>query len=340
MSMRQGIIGAVAVLIASAVQSFAIQGLELSVQCTNVVLTWPSMDGSGDSYIIRRRLDLSTNSTWTVVTNYYPAATGTNITTFIDYGVVTNANCDGSSGGEYATAALGGSRLMAARVGGIATIGQVSATPLIPPPLPPLPPGLGYSQTNGGATTLTSVPMTGVRSFVMAATSGSSSGFGSPTPAGVGSATNNSPTQAAFYEVVKVGATLYGLTNGAIISGRLTLPLEVANNVGQLTTLTLEDSGSPIASSIHAAPFELPVPLAMLDTTQMSNGVHNISVYAAWFDPGTGVSEDGSSSVIEMHSPVVSVTVSNEISFPNWMPEFGELGNSIYIAATSAHTNA
>src|SRR5690242_7891597 len=95
---KQGVMVAVVLFFASSFQSFAIEGLRLSVQCTNVVLTWPSVDGSGDNYIIRRRPDLSTNSAWTVVADFYPAATGTNVTVFVDYGVVTNANCAASGG--------------------------------------------------------------------------------------------------------------------------------------------------------------------------------------------------------------------------------------------------
>jgi hypothetical protein len=68
-----------------------------------------------------------------------------------------------------------------------------------------------------------------------------------------------------------------------------------------------------------------------LNTTLMSNGVHQISASARWDDTNGGL--------WEADSPPVSVTVSNEISFPNWMPNYGELGNTLLIRATSAHTN-
>lgn len=119
----------------------------------------------------------------------------------------------------------------------------------------------------------------------------------------------------------------------------LQLPVEAAEPSGQLISVTLEDSGVPIASSIHLAPFESPVPLLALDTTLMSNGLHNISVHTFWNDPGDGT-EDGSATIYEASSPGVSITVSNEISFPNWIPAFGELGNSLVVSAQSAHTNA
>jgi hypothetical protein len=134
-------------------------------------------------------------------------------------------------------------------------------------------------------------------------------------------------------------ATLCGLTNGMVLSDVVNLPVELAVPSGQLTTLTLEDSGSPVASSIHVAPFELPVPILTVDTAFLSNGVHSLSVHAFFTDPGDGT-EDGSGAIYEADSPAVTVTVSNEISYPAWMPQFGELGNSLVISAQSAHTNA
>ncbi len=91
-------IGAASLLVGSAVQMFAIEGLQLSLQSTNVVLTWPSTDGSGATYIIQRRPDLTTNSTWTILASSYPAATGTNLTVFVDYGATPVPK--GSGGGQ------------------------------------------------------------------------------------------------------------------------------------------------------------------------------------------------------------------------------------------------
>lgn len=78
---KRGIIGVVAVLLASAVQTFGIEGLKLSVHCPDVWLSWPSVEGEYD--IVQWREDLSTNSTWVTLTNLLPAEIGTNITTFV-----------------------------------------------------------------------------------------------------------------------------------------------------------------------------------------------------------------------------------------------------------------
>ena len=56
------IIGAFALLLASAVHTFAIEGLQISVQCSNVVLSWPSDEFSGETYIVQYRADLTSRA--------------------------------------------------------------------------------------------------------------------------------------------------------------------------------------------------------------------------------------------------------------------------------------
>jgi hypothetical protein len=63
------IIGAVALSFASAIPSFAIEGLKISVQSSNVVLSWPSTNG--ETYIVQYRPTLNTTSSWTTLTDFY-----------------------------------------------------------------------------------------------------------------------------------------------------------------------------------------------------------------------------------------------------------------------------
>jgi hypothetical protein len=133
-----------------------------------------------------------------------------------------------------------------------------------------------------------------------------------------------------FYSVVRDGAHLFGLTNGTVLSGIVHLPVELANSGGSVSVMSLTENESPVGNSIQMPPLSSPLAL-VVDTTLMSNGVHMVSASARWDDTNGGL--------WEAESPAVSVTVSNEISFPNWMPEFGEAGNSLLIRATSAHTN-
>ena len=327
------ILGA-AMICMSAHQTFAIQGLQISVQCPNILLSWPSTEG--DAYIIRYRPSLDASTPWTNLADAYPADSGTNITVFVLSNIVQCSSGGGtnSAGGdsgpppapgtmtESTSTTIASSEPLVMRADG-----SSSAVPIML--YPPgfnltgfliLDPITGEWMNGAGRTIAPLAPQT----------------LDGPQPLDGGSGTGPDP---GFYEVVKVGATLYGLTNGMTVSDTVSLPVEVGQTAGQLATVTLEDSGVPIASSIHVAPFELPVPQLVLDTTLLSNGVHNISVHAQWTDPGDGT-EDGSAAIYEAYSPAFSVTVSNEISFPNWISEFGEFGNSLVVSAQSAHAPA
>jgi hypothetical protein len=82
---------ALGIIVTCSVPLFAIENLTLSLQCSNVVLSWPGT--VGDTYFVRCRPDLSTNSTWALLTNSYPAADGTNLTVFVHSNVVAHPDC-------------------------------------------------------------------------------------------------------------------------------------------------------------------------------------------------------------------------------------------------------
>jgi len=135
-----------------------------------------------------------------------------------------------------------------------------------------------------------------------------------------------------FYRVVRDGAHLFGITNGMTLSGVVTIPVEVANGAGTLVNLSLTEDDAPVSGFPSQAP-PIPLPLQLtVDTTRMSNGVHQISASARWDDTNGGV--------WEADSPPVTINVYNEISFPHWMPRFGELYDSLFISFQSAHTDA
>jgi hypothetical protein len=61
-------------------QAFTIEGLKISVQSSNAVLSWPS--ASNETYIAQYRKTLDANSSWVTLTNYLPAATNATTTIF------------------------------------------------------------------------------------------------------------------------------------------------------------------------------------------------------------------------------------------------------------------
>lgn len=75
----------------------AIEGLKLTVQSSNAVVSWPSRDG--ETYIIQHRSTLHTNTPWVTLTNGLAAALNTNWTSFVHTGAVTSPPpCPGNGG--------------------------------------------------------------------------------------------------------------------------------------------------------------------------------------------------------------------------------------------------
>jgi len=101
-----GLIG----LLSFANQVFAIHGLSLTVQGTNALLSWPST--GTENYLVQFRPDLTTSNVWSTLTNNYPAAVGTNRTTFIHAGAVSYPPPAGGGGpAEGPPPAPGGSSM-------------------------------------------------------------------------------------------------------------------------------------------------------------------------------------------------------------------------------------
>ena len=69
-------------------QVLAIEGLKVSVQSTNAVLSWPSTNI--ETYIVQYRSNLNVASSWLTLTDNFSAATGTNTTRFAHSPGVTN----------------------------------------------------------------------------------------------------------------------------------------------------------------------------------------------------------------------------------------------------------
>jgi hypothetical protein len=86
----------VAIVLLSAHHADAITNTTIAIQGTNVVISWPSKTGA--SYLIQFRSAFDTNPPWVNLTNAYPAATGTNRTTYVLQGVVSPMPYGGGGG--------------------------------------------------------------------------------------------------------------------------------------------------------------------------------------------------------------------------------------------------
>lgn len=326
---NQGIVGAVALFLASAVHTFAIEGLQLSVQCSNVVLSWPSTND--EIYIVQYRPTLDPGNSWQTLTSSLPSDIGTNLTFFIHSNIVQNPNCGGSfaamgENGDGSASLEGGTsestEPLALRADG-------SSTPV---PLKLYPPGFDLS----GFLIFDPVSSEWFKGSPDITAALYLVGLNGPEPQdGDGPGDEGTPPETGFYRVVRNGVHLIGITNGITLSGMVTIPVEVGADEGTLVALSVREDGSPVGKSASIAPFQLPLHV-VLDTMAMSNGVHEISGFASWSSGG----DEGSGTGVDAESPTITVNVYNEITFPGWIEHYGELYDAVLITAQSAHTNA
>ena len=129
-NIRQAIIGAVALSFASAIHTFAIEGLKISVQSSNVVLSWPSTNT--ETYIVQYRPTLTPDSSWQTLADNLAAANSTNITRFVHSNSVQYAPAgSGGGGGNIALLAPSGMSDASSMMSATAT-----ATPAMPMAIP------------------------------------------------------------------------------------------------------------------------------------------------------------------------------------------------------------
>ena len=195
---RGAIVGA-GILLASNIHTLAIEGLQLSLQCSNVVLSWPSRPGQ--NYIVQYRPSLAPNTPWRTLTNSYPTDWNTNVLIFVHSNIVRYPNCRGAGGGSPIA--------MLPTALGVATVVEPPVCVAMPAdgtgsavPLTLYPPGFGLSEL------VILDPSTGdwVSGTAFTRTLGVTGLNGpedDPPPPGPGDGdTNSIPPDAGFYQVV------------------------------------------------------------------------------------------------------------------------------------------
>jgi hypothetical protein len=313
--MTRGAIGALVVFLASAVHSQAIEGLKLSIQCSNVVLSWPSVPG--ETYIVQYRPALATGS-WQTLTNNLPAAATPGLTTFVHYGVVSNANC---SGGSFAM------EMPTEDLSVETTPNEFLAVPLSgsgdPAPLAIYPPDfdftgfLIFNPATGQSLTGSSQTQT-----AMSASAMTMDDLEPPDDAGSGDVTNQDDAidpDPGYYQVVRNGVHLYGISNGSVLSGTLVVPVEYgAASTDQISGFSYSMNGLPAVGLLQD---EVVGPVFKWDTTSVTNGTYAIvpEINFNTDDPVDGAS--------------VTVVVSNVLFNP--LPITSVFGSQMWILAQS-----
>lgn len=318
-----------------ALSSAAVENLQISVRCPNVVLAWPSVEG--ETYIVQYRPTLDTNAAWVTLTNGLPAAAGTNWTWFVHSNhkvCVTNGDSGGGGSGANPPSPMDAELEARSEAKGVAfpiseATRQYLAKRHIYPPyawdLERRPPHIWelearppYPWEPGASGRTRSAPRAASLTGAIAESEG---------PLDSGAETN---VVMGFYRVVRVGIRLCGVTNGMVLSGRVTLCLEYGNlnTNNPFAALFLVDTNSDVEIRGVSLPDLSGGKTALTgvwDTMQVTNGSYAIQMGAYLDDMG----------IAYMDTPV-QVTISNLL----WFPDSWNIGGyGLYIGAQTPYTD-
>ena len=286
--------------------AFAIEGLQIKVKSSNVVLSWPSTNT--ETYLVQYRPTLTPDSSWITLTDYMAAATSSNITSFVHSNIVkyppASTNTTHISGGPPAPGA------MVMQSEPVVTSSNGSSVPLAL-----YPPGFNL----GGlaiSDPVTKESVVAANGDTVKPLSTSSSTFA----AQANSSSSTTVTQyTGFYRVIRDGVHIFGLTNNSIVSGVLQLPIELSlTNADQVTGIAFYDqNNSPVIGATAQGSGNNWT--LTWNTPMVFNGTNTIyaEVDFSTNDPVVGLP--------------VSVTVSNLISYPNYFTQI--YGNQMWIYA-------
>ncbi|MGH7951235.1 MAG: hypothetical protein ACREFE_04865 [Limisphaerales bacterium] len=298
----------VALLFTFAAPVFAIEGLQLSIQSSNAILSWPSSQTNGETFIVQYRQTLSATDSWQTLTDDLAAATDTNLTFFTNFNNVQYpaVGDDGTNGGGDISPMDLSDEPMAKPANG-----SGDATPLAL-----YPPGFDLSGFNI-FDPATGDWVSGDGYSVKSSSADGSQGGGLQPMDDSGDSTNQ---YTGFYRVVRDGVHVYGLTNGMVLSGVVQFPIEMAlDYTDQIVGVSFYDTNNDPILGAYAPSSSSNVWQMVWDTPMSFNG--DYTIYA----------ELDFASNDPMFSSPVTVTVSNIISFPNNFSQ--TFGNQMWIYA-------
>lgn len=263
--------------------ALAIEGLKLSVQCSNVVLAWPSAEG--ETYVVQYRPTLNPSDSWQTLTSSLSAVSGTNVTSFIHSNVVQNpCNC---GGGSFAAMSSGRNALS------LATAESVASVPMAIPadgsgvavPLAIYPPGFDLSNLLI-FDSLTGEAVSGSGYAVSAVALNSP--LDGPFPLDGGGSPGGGPTNApetGFYQVARLGVHIIGLYNftNYVVSNTIVMPFEVANDTGSVRSIVVMVDGAHYRGADPVIAPNISGTITM-DTSFLENGNHTVQVVATWLN--------------------------------------------------------
>lgn len=296
----------IAILLCSQVLSLAIEGLSIKSVETNIVLSWPSTEG--DIYIIQYKETVDTNTTWQILTNTLPAATGTNKTSFVHFGVVPPpfSGTNGSPGAIPQPPSVNSSTRT--------STGSVDSPTF---PLPPVPwdPNTWTTDNNMNEATQSSLEITQL---------------------GETSTTDSSSPTCGFYQIVRQGVHILNFTSltsvNTNVSNVLSLQIEAGNLDGIIDSITILADGQKCSGSqMLTPPFEFPLTVD-IDTAYLLNGEHTFQVLVEW-------KRDSDPYVLDLYSDSFTLSVSNIVMYQDWEELVGNNVSAFFLSTVDPSAN-
>jgi hypothetical protein len=144
--------------------------------------------------------------------------------------------------------------------------------------------------------------------------------------------TNGSGFQASppgFFRVVRNGVHCIGLTNGQVVSGTVTIPLEIAAPDGDPITgavLQVEGNPAPGGAALQGANN---LWTFTWDTTAIPNGIHQVTAAVIFGEDATDIEMTNS----------LTVAITNVLSFPYYFTQEYGVGNEMWVYAQTIQPN-
>ena len=304
------VLGALALLLASINNSFAVFDQALQVQGTNLVLSWPST--GKEIYLIQYRPTLDPGTPWQTLTNDYPA-NSTNRTTYVIPCCALVGLAGGSGMMSFSSNASGGSSLMMDSIGQFKAAGPklwaMSADGTgAAVPLALYPPG-----TNTKNLIIFEAPELETRSksaFQMESFDESQN-----SPLGISNGGCDCPDM-GFFRVFHIPDFPASITN-SVFAGPIFLPVNFADyrerveNIGML----IDGELTPHADYISLF-YNNQTNWGMgIYFDRFTNGTHQIRLISTLH-----INDDVNNDAIylELTNLARTITVSNQVAFPDW----------------------
>lgn len=326
----QGTIGAVALLLATAVHTFGVVGQAIQVQGTNLVLSWPSQ--GYEYYMIQYWPDLTTPSVQ--LTNCYPA-NSTNRTTFLiqcctlaafGSGGGTNSGNSGSLDPSVSMSANVNSTDASDTSGSDLWVVQSDGSVL---PFNLYPPGF---DTNGMV--LIAAPQSEVQNAALSIGAESFDGASGASPNGLSNGGCDCPSM-GFFRVWHIPDWFAIITNYTF-DGPTFIPVDFKDYVDRVDTITVLINGEPTPYA-QFMPYVVGVQTNWgmgIYFDRLTNGVSTIQLVSTVRDSDT-LNEN--TSIMVLSNLTQKITIGNTVTFTNWDDLI--LSNTYALRAQSTITN-